>query len=152
MTLFVEIDVSKYKHDPTSLNVYGENISKHFQFPNIYQLFQQLKKHPETLEIRTSELHAVLKNTDHHTDSLVSFLQKIGYPTFTYKPLLIKKFVKSLTLSKSKTDKKEAPSIVRKLLADPTLGGHVVETFPQFLLTLCLIYYNISKKYSSFPV
>lgn len=127
MTLFVGIDVSKYKHDLAILNERGEILSKHFQFANTYQGFQKLKEHLETLEIPTSELHIALEDTGHYADNLVAFLQKVGYPTFTYNPLLIKEFVKSLTLRKSKTDKKDALSIARKLLADPIAERYIIE-------------------------
>lgn len=127
MTLFVGIDVSKYKHDLAILNEHGEILSKHFQFANTYQGFQKLKEHLETLEIPTSELHIALEDTGHYADNLVAFLQKVGYPTFTYNPLLIKEFVKSLTLRKLKTDKKDALSIARKLLADPVAERYIVE-------------------------
>lgn len=127
MTLFVGIDVSKYKHDLTILNEHGEIISKHFQFANTYHGFQRLKKHLETLNLPTSELHIALKDTGHYADNLIAFLQKLGYPTFTYNPLLIKEFVKALTLRKSKTDKKDALSIARKLLSDPTPERYIVK-------------------------
>lgn len=127
MTLFVGIDVSKYKHDLAILNERGEILSKHFQFANTYQGFQKLKEHLETLEIPTSELHIALEDTGHYADNLVAFLQKVGYPTFTYNPLLIKEFVKSLTLRKSKTDKKDALSIARKLLAEPIAERYIIE-------------------------
>lgn len=127
MTLFVGIDVSKYKHDLAILDEHGEILSKHFQFANTFQGFQKLKEHLETLEIQTSELHIALEDTGYYADNLVAFLQKVGYPTFTYNPLLIKEFVKSLTLRKSKTDKKDALSIARKLLADPVAERYVVE-------------------------
>jgi transposase len=127
MTLFVGIDVSKYKHDLAILDDHGEILSKHFQFANTYLGFQRLKEHLETLEIPTAELHIALEDTGHYADNLIAFLQKLGYPTFTYNPLLIKEFVKSLTLRKSKTDKKDALSIARKILSDPTPERYIVE-------------------------
>lgn len=106
MTFFVGIDVSKYKHDLAILDEQGNVMIKHFQFANNYKGFQNLKECLEQLKLPTSELHISLEDTGHYADNLVAFLQKLGYPTFTYNPLLIKEFVKSLTLRKSKTDKK----------------------------------------------
>jgi len=92
MTLFVEIDVSKYKHDLAIFNGYGEIISKHFQFSNTYQGFQQFKENLETLEIPTSELHIAREDIGHYADNFVAFLQKIGYRTFTFTfPLYLSK-------------------------------------------------------------
>lgn len=136
MTLFVGIDISKYKHDLAILDEHGEILSKHFQFSNTYQGFKKLKELLETLEIPTSDLHIALEDTGHYADNLVAFLQKLGYPTFTYNPLLIKEFVKSLTLRKSKTDKKDALSIARKLLSDPTPERYLVDPQVQELKEL----------------
>lgn len=44
MTLFVGIDISKYKHDLAILDKYGEILSKHFQFANTYQGFKKIKR------------------------------------------------------------------------------------------------------------
>lgn len=136
MTLFVGIDVSKYKHDLSILDEHGEILSKHFQFANTYQGFQRLKEHLETLKLPTAELHIALEDTGHYADNLIAFLQNLSYPTFTYNPLLIKKFVKSLTLRKSKTDKKNALSIARKLLSDPAPKRYLVEPQIQELKAL----------------
>jgi Transposase and inactivated derivatives len=127
MILFVGVDVSKYKHNLGILDDHGEILSKHFQFANTYQGFKKLKEHLETLKIPTSNLHIALEDTGHYADNLIAFLQSLGYPTFTYNPLLIKEFVKSLTLRKSKTDKKDALSIARKLLSAPTPERYIVE-------------------------
>lgn len=90
MTLLVGIDVSKYKHDLAILDEHGEILSKNFRFANTFQGFQKLKEHLETLELPTSELHIALEANGHYADNLIAFLQNIGYPTFTYNPLLIK--------------------------------------------------------------
>lgn len=136
MTLFVGIDVSKYKHDLAILDEHGEFLSKNFQFANTYQGFQKLKEHLEILKIPTSNLHIALEDTGHYADSLVTFIQNLGYPLFTYNPLLIKEFVKSLTLRKSKTDKKDALSIACKLLSDPKPERYIVEPQMQELKEL----------------
>ncbi|CAM3026984.1 IS110 family transposase [Lactococcus hircilactis] len=136
MTLFVEIDVSKYKHDLAILDKQGNIMIKNFQFANTYKGFQNLKECLEQLKLPTSELCISLEDTGHYADNLVAFLQNLGYPTFTYNPLLIKEFVKSLTLRKSKTDKKDALSIARKLLSDPQPERYIVEPQMQELKEL----------------
>lgn len=151
MTLFVGIDVSKYKHDLAILDEHGEILSKHFQVANTYQGFQRLKEHLENLKIPTFDLHIAVEDTGHYADNLIAFLQKLGYPTFTYNHLLIKEFVKSLTLRKSKTDKKDALSIARKLLSDPTPERYLVEPQIQELKELtryqnCLIHERSKNK------
>ncbi|MFK4957411.1 transposase [Lactococcus garvieae] len=81
----------------------------------------------ESLEYPISEILIALEDTGHYGDSLVMFLQKLGYTVFTYKPLLIKEYVKTQTLRKSKTDKKDALVIARKLLTDSYSERFIVE-------------------------
>lgn len=127
MTLYVGIDVSKFKHDLAILEDQGEIITKNLRFDNSSQGFQILKEHLEALECPISEIHIALEDTGHYGDNLVMFLQKLGYSVFTYNPLLIKEFVKSQTLRKSKTDKKDALVIARKLLSDSYSEHFIVE-------------------------
>lgn len=136
MTLFVGIDVSKYKHNLAILDDTGEIITKNFRFANTYQGFQSLKEHLEVFKIPTTECHIALEDTGHYANNLVAFLQKLGFPVFTYNPLLIKEFVKSLTLRKSKTDKKDALAIARKLSTDTRAERFKVEPQMQELKEL----------------
>ena len=127
MTLYVGIDVSKFKHDLAILEDQGEIITKNLRFENSSQGFQILKDHLESLENPISEIHIALEDTGHYGDNLIAFLQKLSYSVFTYNPLLIKEFVKSQTLRKAKTDKKDALVIARKLLTDSYSERFIVE-------------------------
>lgn len=118
MTLYAGIDVSKFKHDLAILEEHGKTITKNLRFDNSAQGFKILKDHLEALDSPISEIHIALEDTGHYGDNLVMFLQNLGYSVFTYNPLLIKEFVKSQTLRKSKTDKKDALVIARRLLTD----------------------------------
>ncbi len=51
--------------------------------------------------------------------NLLSFLHEKAYQVYTCNPLLIKEFTKSLSLRKTKTDKKDARVIALKLVTDP---------------------------------
>ncbi|MDT2909243.1 transposase [Lactococcus lactis] len=42
MTIFVGIDVSKYKHDLAILNEHGEILSKHFKFANTFKSLKNI--------------------------------------------------------------------------------------------------------------
>lgn len=106
MTLYVGIDVAKNKHDLACIDSDGEILIKNFRFQNIYQGFQALKSQLEQLDSDKRNLHIALEDTGHYAQNLVTFLQSLDYPVFTYNPLLIKEFVKSQTLRKTKTDKK----------------------------------------------
>ena len=127
MTLYVGIDVAKNKHDLAVLGERGEIITRHFQFANSYQGFKALKEHLEQLNQPTPDIRIALEDTGHYSENLVVFLQNLGYPVFTYNPLLIKEFVRSLSLRKSKTDKKDALAIARKLSTDNQAERFIVE-------------------------
>ena len=118
MVLYVGIDVAKNKHDLACLDSDGEIILKNFRFQNSYQGFQALKECLETFDSDPFNLHIALEDTGHYAQNLVHFLQTLDYSVFTYNPLLIKEFVKSQTLRKTKTDKKDALTIARKLRSD----------------------------------
>ncbi|MDR1605685.1 MAG: IS110 family transposase [Streptococcaceae bacterium] len=127
MTLYVGIDVAKNKHDLAILGEHGEIITRHLQFVNSYQGFETLKEHLEQLKQPTQEIRIALEDTGHYSDNLVTFLQDLGYLVFTYNPLLIKEFVRSLSLRKAKTDKKDALAIARKLSTDSYAEQFLVE-------------------------
>lgn len=116
--LYVGIDVAKNKHDLAVLDEYGEIITKNFRFQNNYLGFQELQLHLGNLKAPTSKIHIALEDTGHYAYNLVKFLRKLGYTVFTYNALLIKEFVKSLSLRKTKTDIKDALVIARKLRLD----------------------------------
>ncbi|WP_285023587.1 IS110 family transposase [Lactococcus garvieae] len=118
MTLYVGIDVAKNKHDLACIDNDGEIIVKNFRFQNTYQGSHALKTQLEQLNSDKSKLHIAIEDTGHYAQNLVTFLQGLDYLVFTYNPLLIKEFVKSQTLRKTKTDKKDALTIARKLSSD----------------------------------
>ncbi|MGL9970526.1 hypothetical protein IGI80_001432 [Enterococcus sp. DIV1420a] len=64
------------------------------------------------------KLQIALEDTGHYCFNLLRFLRINGYPTFSYNPLLIKEFAKHHSLRKTKTEKKDAMTIVRKLKDD----------------------------------
>jgi transposase len=116
--LYIGIDVAKNKHDLAVIDEHGEIITRNFRFQNTYQGFNELNTHLQQLNSPHSEIRIALEDTGHYAYNLVAFLQKKGYLVFTYNPLLIKEFVKSLSLRKTKTDVKDALVIARKLLSD----------------------------------
>lgn len=59
MTLFVGIDVSKYKHDLAILDEHREILNKHFQFANTYLGFQRLKELIDMIRIQIIQINNV---------------------------------------------------------------------------------------------
>lgn len=73
----------------------------------------------ENLKISTGQkIQVALEDTGHYSFNIIHFLRTNGYPTFSYNPFLVKEFAKSQSLRKTKTDKKDAMTIARKLRDD----------------------------------
>ncbi|CJV57119.1 degenerate transposase [Streptococcus pneumoniae] len=117
--LYVGIDVAKNKHDVTALNVPGKTVLKPLTFSNNKAGF-------ELLDLSFRQLNQdcliALEDTGHYAFNLLNFLHEQGYKVYTYTPLLIKEFAKSLSLRKTKTDKKDAHGIALKLLSIDVLS------------------------------
>ncbi|WP_339012913.1 IS110 family transposase (plasmid) [Lactococcus garvieae] len=117
--LYVGIDVAKNKHDLAVIDEMGTIIEKNFRFENSYTGFQKLQVRLAGLTEPFNDFILIaLEDTGHYAYNLIIFLRKLGYTVLTYNALLIKEFVKSLTLRKTKTDVKDALTIAQKLKAD----------------------------------
>lgn len=117
--LYVGIDVAKYKHDIAVIDSAGNTFVKHLQIKNNREGFTKLQSTLTNLQKTTGEeIQIALEDTGHYCFNLLRFLRLNGYPTFSYNPLLIKEFAKHHSLRKTKTDKKDAMTIARKLRED----------------------------------
>lgn len=117
--LYVGIDVSKYKHDVAVIDTEGTVWITHLQISNTREGFTKLKMTLNNLQTSTGEnLQVALEDTGHYSFNLLRFLREQKYPTYSYNPLLIKEFSKHQSLRKTKTDKKDAMVIARKLRED----------------------------------
>lgn len=118
--LYIGIDIAKNKHDLACINENGEIMIANFKFANSYQGFVQLMLRLEQLSPLTQDIQIALESTGHYNYNIVTFLRELGYNVFTYNPLIIKEFAKSQSLRKTKTDRKDALLIARKLRSDVT--------------------------------
>ncbi|MDN3169367.1 IS110 family transposase [Enterococcus faecalis] len=117
--LYVGIDIAKYKHDIAIIDSEGTIFVKHLQISNDREGFTKLQATLINLQKSTGDkLQIALEDTGHYCFNLLRFLRTNGYPTFSYNPLLIKEFAKHHSLRKTKTDKKDAMTIARKLKDD----------------------------------
>lgn len=117
--LYVGIDVAKYKHDIAVIDHDGTIFIRHLQIKNTREGFTQLQNTLVNLQNSTGEdIQIALEDTGHYCFNILRFLRMQGYPTFSYNPLLIKEFAKHHSLRKTKTDKKDAMTISRKLRED----------------------------------
>lgn len=118
--LYVGIDIAKNKHDLACINETGEAMITNFRFANFYQGFHQLKLKLEQLSPITQDVQTALESTGHYNYNIIIFLRELGYNVFAYNPFIIKHFAKSQSLRKTKTDRKDALLIARKLCSDVT--------------------------------
>jgi len=117
--LFVGIDIAKSKHDASIIDSEGNVILKHLTFKNDKQGFDKLhSKIMELVHTHESDVSIAFEDTGHYGLNLQTFLHKYYVNIYSYNPLLIKKFAEAQTLRKTKTDKKDALLIARKLLSD----------------------------------
>ncbi|WP_438836527.1 IS110 family transposase [Streptococcus pluranimalium] len=118
--LYIGIDIAKNKHDLTCIDETGETIIMNYRFANSYQGFHQLKLKLKQLSPITQDVQIALESTGHYSYNIIAFLRELGYTVFAYNPLIIKDFAKSQSLRKTKTDRKDALLIARKLRSDIT--------------------------------
>lgn len=115
----VGIDVSKKKHDICIISSDGtiliENLTIDNNKKGFGALCSAIDKQSEYIK---EHVRIALEDTGHYSINLLYFLKSKDYSVFTYNPLLVKEFAKTITLRKTKTDKKDAKVIARKLMSD----------------------------------
>ncbi|HGR6203895.1 TPA: IS110 family transposase, partial [Streptococcus pneumoniae] len=133
----------------TALNVPGKTVLKPLTFSNNKAGF-------ELLDLSFRQLNQdcliALEDTGHYAFNLLNFLHEQGYKVYTYTPLLIKEFAKSLSLRKTKTDKKDAHGIALKLLSDPNREQFQHDNRQVELKILARHIHRLKKKQSDWKV
>ena len=113
---FVGIDISKYKHDCFITTETGEVIHENFSFKNTNEGFLELLILLKFLD-NSKEIRIGFEATGHYGMNLKLFLEKNDYSFMEFNPNLVKQFIKSQTLRKTKTDKKDAIWITKYLIS-----------------------------------
>ena len=112
---FVGIDISKYKHDcfiTTETDVIIENLS----FENTKNGFQQFLNSLSSLD-SSQEIRIGFEATGHYHLNLMLFLEKNNFSFMEFNPALVKKFISTTTLRRTKTDKADAKAIAKYLMS-----------------------------------
>lgn len=112
MSYYVGIDIAKLKHDCFIMTSDGEVVRNSFSFPNNEEGFQTLKMALEQLN-NSQKIKIGLEATGHYGRNLKMFLTSIGYEYSELNPYLVKKFIQSITLRRTKTDKVDARMIAK---------------------------------------
>ena len=113
---FVGIDISKYKHDCFICTETGEVIEENLSFTNTNERFNQLLNLLNSLD-NNYEIRIGFEATGHYGMNLKLFLEKNNYSFMEFNPALVKRFISTQTLRRTKTDKKDAFQITKYLMS-----------------------------------
>lgn len=113
---FVGIDISKYKHDCFICTETGEVIEENLSFTNTNEGFNQLLDLLKSLD-NSYEIRIGFEATGHYGMNLKLFLEKNNYSFMEFNPALVKRFISTQTLRRTKTDKKDAMLITKYLIS-----------------------------------
>ena len=113
---FVGIDISKYKHDCFICTETGEVIEENISFTNTNEGFIQLLNLLKSLD-NSQEIRIGFEATGHYGMNLKLFLEKNNYTFMEFNPALVKRFISTQTLRRTKTDKKDAMLITKYLIS-----------------------------------
>ena len=113
---FVGIDISKYKHDCFICTETGEVIEENLSFTNTNEGFIQLLNLLKSLD-NSQKIRIGFEATGHYGMNLKLFLEKNNYSFMEFNPALVKRFISTQTLRRTKTDKKDAMLITKYLIS-----------------------------------
>ena len=117
MIYYVEIDISKYKHDFCIISNTGEVIVENLSFENNKKGFQELLE--KLKPYNKSDVHIAFEATGHYSMNLELFLNDQGYSFMKMNPLVIHQFLKARSLRRTKTDKADSLTIANYLMSVP---------------------------------
>lgn len=113
---FVGIDISKYKHDCFITTETGTVITQNLSFQNNKDGFDKLLNLLKSLD-NTQEIRIGFEATGHYHFNLMLFLEENDFSFMEFNASLVKKFILTTTLRKTKTDKKDAIAITKYLMS-----------------------------------
>ena len=117
MIYYVGIDISKYKHDFCIISNTGEVIVENSSFENNKKGFQSLLEQLKPYD--KSQVHIAFEATGHYSMNLELFLIDKEFSFMKINPLIIKQFLKTRSLRRTKTDKTDALNIAEYLMSVP---------------------------------
>lgn len=107
MTYLLGIDASKFKHDCVIADEYGHALSSPFTISNNRNGFNVLLEVLNDLT-KKGEIKIGFESTGHYTVNLKLFLEANGFSYMELNPSLVKDFIRSKSLRKTKTDNKDS--------------------------------------------
>ena len=117
MIYYIGIDISKYKHDFCIISNTGEIIVENSSFENNKKGFQELLEKLKPYD--KFNVRIAFEATGHYSMNLELYLIDKEYSFMKVNPLLIKEFLKTRSLRRTKTDKADALNIAQYLMSVP---------------------------------
>ncbi len=115
MIYYIGIDISKYKHDFCIISNTGEIIVENSSFENNKKGFQELLE--KLKPYNKTNVRIAFEATGHYSMNLELYLIDKEYSFMKINPLLIKEFLKTRSLRRTKTDKADAFNIAQYLMS-----------------------------------
>ena len=150
MIYYVGIDISKYKHDFCIISNTGEVIVENSSFENNKKGFQSLLELLKPYD--KSQVHIAFEATGHYSMNLEFFLIDKEFSFMKINPLIIKQFLKTRSLRRTKTDKTDALNIAEYLMSVPYKPNSLLLYHIYSLKSLCRTREQLIKERSKFAV
>ena len=150
MIYYVGIDISKYKHDFCIISNTGEVIVENSSFENNKKGFQSLLEQLKPYD--KSQVHIAFEATGHYSMNLELFLIDKEFSFMKINPLIIKQFLKTRSLRRTKTDKTDALNIAEYLMSVPYKPNSLLLYHIYSLKSLCRTREQWIKERSKFAV
>ena len=115
-TIYIGIDIAKYKHDFCIISSTGEVIVQNNSFENNKKGFQLFFSYLKPYD--KADVQILFESTAHYSMNLELELIDQGYSFMKMNGLIIKQFFKAQTLRKTKTDKADAFALTQYLMAN----------------------------------
>ena len=115
-TIYIGIDIAKYKHDFCIISSTGEVIVQNNSFESNKKGFQLFFNYLKPYN--KADVQILFESTAHYSMNLELELIDQGYSFMKMNGLIIKQFFKAQTLRKTKTDKADAFALTHYLMAN----------------------------------
>lgn len=115
MMYLVGIDCAKFKHDCCILDDTKQSIIQSFSFTNDREGFAELLNVLNALKPLADKIKIGFEATGHYTTNLKLFLEENEFDYMEFNPIKIHKFIQSVSVRKTKTDKVDSKHIAMYL-------------------------------------
>lgn len=150
MIYYIGIDISKYKHDFCIFSNTGEIIVRNSSFENNKKGFQNFLE--QLKPYNNHDVRIAFEATGHYSMNLELFLIDQNFSFMKVNPLIIKQFLKTRSLRRTKTDKADALNIAEYLMSVPYKPNSSLLYHTYSLKSLCRTREQLIKERSKFAV